>query len=424
MKAILDKSGFEIPSGVRMGLLGCVIIGALAFIVGLAIGDEEGLIQTWETLLINVMFWGGLAQAGVIWAVIWQLTDAKWGRPFKRIAEGFGAFLPLAFFMFILVFFGSHVLYEWVEHPFLHHGVAVKAGWLNLHFFITRNIIWLLLLYGVSYIFVITSLKPDFGLARQLSEGWGGKLGDFILKGYGRHENEVVRLELMSRRLAPTLALIYAIGGSFLAWDFIMTLDQEWFSTLFGVFVLVGNLQAALGIMLAVAITMRNKFDLGEYITINRIHDLTKLMFAFSLLWTYMGFSQYIVIWYGNIPEETPFLVIRSFEEPWSTLFVVIIFWLFISVFLILLPKTTCRTPWIARAMGIYVAAGQWVAMYFLVVPSLQHAGHYHIVFGWQEILITLGFLGAFFLCFLSFISKVPLLPISDKHLCKSWHGH
>ncbi|MBF0289503.1 MAG: molybdopterin oxidoreductase [SAR324 cluster bacterium] len=424
MKEILDKSGFEIPGGVKIGLGICVALGILMFIIGLATGDHDGLVRTWETLLINVMFWGGLAQSGVIWAVIWQLTDAKWARPFKRMAEGFGAFLPVCFFLFILVFFGSHVLYEWVEHPFMHHGVAVKQGWLNMHFFVTRNIFWLVLLYGISYLFVITSLKPDFGLARQLSDGWGGKFGDFLLKGYGRQENEVVRLELISRKLAPILALAYAIGASFLAWDFIMTLDQEWFSTLFGVFVIIGSLQSALGILLAVSVTCRSKFQLEEYITINRLHDLAKMMFAFSLLWTYMGFSQYIVIWYGNIPEETPFLIIRSFEQPWQTLLLVLIFWLFISVFLLLLPKTTCRTPWFIRIMGIYVAAGQWLAMYFLIVPSLQHEGHYHFYFGFHEILITLGFAGAFFLCYLKFLSNVPLLPISDKHLCKTWHGH
>lgn len=424
MKELLDKSGFEIPGSVRMGLWTLVALGVLWFIIAVATGDQEGLEQTWGALLINVMFWGGLAQAGVIWAVIWQLTDAKWGRPFKRMAEACGAFLPVSFFLFILVFFGSHILYEWVEQPFLHHGQAVKAGWLNIHFFVARNIFWLVLMYGVSYIFVITSLKPDFGLARTLSEGWGGKLGDFLLKGYGKHEDEVIRLEQLSRKLAPILGLIYTFAATFLAWDFIMSLDQEWFSTLFGVFMIVGSLQTALGILLAVSVTCREKFDLGDYITINRLHDLAKMTFAFSLLWTYMGYSQYLVIWYANLPEETPYLVIRSFEQPWQTLFIIVILWLFVSVFLILLPKTICRTPWIIRIMGIYVALGHWVTMYLLIVPSLQEPGHYHIPFGVDEILITLGCLGAFFLCYLSFLQKVPILPISDKHLSKSWHGH
>jgi hypothetical protein len=424
MKELLDKSGFEISGPVKMGLWTCVVLGVLMFITGLATSGQEGLVRTWEALLINVMFWGGLAQAGVIWSVIWQITDAKWARPFKRMAEACGAFLPVSFLLFILVFFGSHFLYEWVENPFMHHGRAVKEGWLNLHFFVARNIFWLVLMYGVSYIFVITSLKPDFGLARQLSQGWGGKLGDFLLKGYGAHENEVLRLEQLSRRLAPTLALIYTIAATFIAWDFIMSLDQEWFSTLFGVFIIVGSLQTALGILLAVAVTFRDKLDLGEYITINRLHDLAKMTFAFSLVWTYMGYSQYLVIWYADLPEETPFLVIRSFEQPWQTLFVIVILWIFVSVFLILLPKTICRTPWIIRIVGIYVAIGHWLVIYLLIVPSLQEPGHYHILFGAHEILITLGFLGAFFLCYFAFLGKVPIVPISDKHLCKSWHGH
>ncbi len=423
MKELLDKSGFDLPGGLKAVFGVCIALGILMFIYGIVAGDEESVTRTWQTLLINVMFWGGLAQAGVIWAVIWQITDAKWGRPFKRIAEAFGAFLPISFLMFILVFFGGHILYEWTHSPFLHHGVAVKEDWLNFHFFVSRNIFWLLLLYGISYFFVITSLKPDLGLARQLSDGWGGKFADALLKGYGKHEDEVVRLELLSRRLAPALAIVYGIGGSFIVWDFIMTLDQEWFSTLFGIFVLIGNMQAALGIMLAAAVTVRQKLNLEEYITINRLHDLAKLMFAFSLLWTYMGFSQYLVIWYANLPEETPFVIIRSLSQPWQTLFLVVLAWLFVSVFLLLLSKTACRQPWFTRIMGIYVAVGQWLAMYLLIAPSLQHHDHYHFYI-FHEILITLAFLSAFFLCFLTFLGKVPILPISDKHLCKTWHGH
>ncbi len=426
MKAVIEHSQIELPRSLKTVLWAFVLLGAGMFVIGLATGSEEGITRTWQTLLINVMFWGGIAQAGVILSVIWQITDAKWGRPFKRLAEACAAFLPVAFVMFILVFFGSTVLYEWTHTPFMHHGVAVKAGWLNIEFFIIRNIFWLLLLYGISYWFVVTSIKPDLGLARRImGSRWGGALADRLLDGYGDQEDEVTRLNQLSSRIAPALALLYAIGGSFLVWDFVMTLDQEWFSTLFGVFFLIGNLQATMGILIAIAVTVRNHSKvLAEYITINRLHDLTKLVFAFSLLWTYMAFSQYIVIWYADLPEETPYLVIRSQTEPWSTLFLILFLWLFVSVFLGLMPKTLCRTPNYIRFMGIYVAVGQWLAVYMMVVPSLQHFGHYHILLGFHELLITLGFGGAFFLCYVAFLEQVPLLPISDKHLCKSWHGH
>ncbi len=245
-----------------------------------------------------------------------------------------------------------------------------------------------------------------------------------MLNGYGKHEDEVIRLEKLSRKIAPALAIIYAIGVSFLAWDFVMTLDQEWFSTLFGIFFLIGNMHAFLGLMLLASVSVRKKFKFEEYITINRLHDLAKMVFAFSLLWAYMGYSQYLVIWYADLPEETPYLVIRSMTQPWDVMFLLIILAVFVIPFLGLLPKTLCRIPNYIQVIGVWVTIGQWFAVYFLVVPSLQHFGHYHIYLGLHELLITLGFLGIFILAYLNFLGKVPILPISDKHLCKTWLGH
>ena len=425
MKEIAEKSLFTIPENLKRFLWVLVIIGTGMFIAGLTTGGEDSVIRTWQAFLINTVFWAGIAHAGILFSVIWQLTDAKWGRPFKRLSEACAAFLPISFLMFVIVFFGSKVLYEWTHTPFLHHGVAVKAGWLNLPFFVSRNIAWLVIIYAVSWWFVKTSIKPDIALARKLlGSDWGGAFADKVLNGYGEHEDEVIRLEKLSRKLAPALAILYAFGASFLAWDFVMTLDQEWFSTLFGVFFIIGNMHAFMGLMLAISVTVRNRFGMHEYITINRLHDLAKMVFAFSLLWAYMGYTQYLVIWYADMPEETPYLVIRSMELPWALMFLLIIIGVFAIPFIGLLPKTLCRVPNYIRVMGIWVAVWQWFAIYLMVVPSLQHYGHYHVYLGMHELLITLGFAGLFFLSYLTFLGKVPILPISDKHLCRSWHGH
>ena len=425
MKEIAEKSLFKIPENLKRFLWVLVIVGLGMFIAGLTTGGEDSVVRTWQAFLINTVFWAGIAHSGILFSVIWQLTDAKWGRPFKRLSEACAAFLPISFLMFVVVFFGSKVLYEWSHTPFLHHGVAVKAGWLNMPFFVSRNIAWLVIIYAVSWWFVKTSITPDIALARKLlGSDWGGTFADKILNGYGEHEDEVIRLEQLSRKIAPALAILYAVGASFLAFDFVMTLDQEWFSTLFGVFFIIGNMHAFMGLMLVISITVRNRFGMHEYITINRLHDLAKMVFAFSLLWAYMGYSQYIVIWYADMPEETPFLVIRSMEQPWSLMFLLIIISVFAIPFLGLLPKTLCRLPNYIRVMGIWVVIGQWFAIYLMVVPSLQHYGHYHVYLGIHELLITLGFAGLFFLSYLTFLGKVPILPISDKHLCRSWHGH
>ena len=425
MKEIAEKSLFKIPENLKRFLWVLIIIGVGMFIAGLTTGGEDSVIRTWQAFLINTVFWAGIAHSGILFSVIWQLTDAKWGRPFKRLSEACAAFLPISFLMFVIVIFGSKVLFEWSHTPFLHHGVAVKAGWLNLPFFVSRNIAWLFIIYAVSWWFVKTSIKPDIALARKLlGSDWGGAFADKVLNGYGEHEDEVIRLEKLSRKIAPALAILYAYGASFLAWDFVMTLDQEWFSTLFGVFFIIGNMHAFLGLMLAISVTVRNRFGMEEYITLNRLHDLAKMVFAFSLLWAYMGYTQYLVIWYADMPEETPYLVIRSMEQPWALMFLLIIIGVFAIPFIGLLPKTLCRVPNYIRVMGIWVAVSQWFAIYLMVVPSLQHYGHYHVYLGIHELLITLGFAGLFFLSYLTFLGKVPILPISDKHLCRSWHGH
>lgn len=418
MKEILEQSNLQLAGGWKAFLWVLVVLGVLMFIIGLTTGAAE---RTWQAFLINTIFWGGIAQSGVILAVIWQITDAKWGRPFKRLAEAFSGFMPLAFGSFLFVLFGAHYLYEWVEHP-----MAAKAAYLNMGFFATRNVIGLAALLGMSIWFVRTSVRPDLGLAQRLIPSWGGTFSQRLLKGYGEHEAEVVQLELRSRRLAPSLALMYAFIFTMVTYDYIMSLDQEWFSTLFGVFVIVGNLYSALALLLIVVALARRLPHLAEYMTLNRYHDLAKLTFAMALLYAYMAFTQYLVIWYSNLPEEAPYLVTRSIADtPWKPLFWALVVVLFIFPFLGLMARTVCRSPAIVAPIAAILLIGRWWADYLLVVPSIQdrHADP-QFLFGAHEVLVTAGFAGAFFLCFFWFMGRVPVLPISDKHLCKSWHGH
>jgi hypothetical protein len=418
MKEILQRSNLQLRSGWRMLLWLLVALGIVTFIASAAMGDPE---RAWQALLINTVFFGGMAQAGVMLSVIWQLTDAKWGRPFKRLAEGFGAFLPVAFVMFILVAAGSHYLYEWAEHP-----MPAKAAWLNPTFFTARNVVAMLVMYGLTYAYVMASIKPDLALARHWFPGWGGAFAERVLRGYGDREAEHKRLYALSRRLAPALGIVFAFVASLMAFDFIMSLDQGWFSTLFGVFTFMGWLYSALALMLIVVTRVRKLPLLDEYMTINRVHDLAKLTFAIALVYAYMSFSQILVIWYSNLPEETPFLVSRIMPgTPWYYLFWTLFGVLFVFPFLGLMPRTVCRNPTLVAGAGLILFLGQWWAHYLLTVPSIQAShGEPHFVFGVQELLVSLGFLGAFLLCFFAFMSRVPIMPVSDPQLVKTWHGH
>ncbi len=418
MKDILEQSNLQLPSGWRIALWVMVALGVLMFVIGLATGDAE---RTWQAFLINTLYWGGAAFAGVMLSVIWQITDAKWGRPFKRLAEGYSAFLPVALLAFIAVFFGAHSLYEWVEHP-----MEVKAGYLNLPFFVVRNTIALAVLTYVALRYVRNALVPDMAEAQRLIPTWGGTFAQRLLKDYGEHPSEVVRLEARARWMAPTLAILFAVLYSMVVFDYLMSLDQLWFSTLFGVFVIIGHLYTALALLLILAAAARGLPGIAEYMTINRFHDLAKLTFAIAVLYAYMAFSQYLVIWYSNLPEEAPYLVTRSIAPtPWKPLFWTLVVVLFVFPFLSLMPRTVCRNPKVVVPIAVILLIGQWWAHYLLVVPSIQDRHHEpHFIFGVQEVLLTAGFAGAFFLSFFWFIGRVPLLPISDRHLCKSWHGH
>ncbi|MDH4121321.1 MAG: polysulfide reductase NrfD [Deltaproteobacteria bacterium] len=426
MKDILQQSTLQLKPNWKMILLAMVGVGLLAFIAGVSTGNAE---RAWEALLLNTLFWGGIAQAGVMLGVIWQITDAKWGRPFKRVAEGFAAFLPAALVMFLLIILvGNSYLFEWVEHP-----MEVKKAYLNLPFFISRNIIGFSLMYGISMFFLMASLKPDLMLARSLVPGFGGKMGDRVMalankllkNGEQDPAKEAIRLEAFSRKVAPLLGVTYTIVMTMVAVDFVMSLDQEWFSTLFGVYFFVGNIYTTLAMMLIVMYFVRQKPGVAEYVTINRMHDLAKLTFAFAMLWTYMTFAHYLIIWYANVPEETPFMVTRAWADtPWRPVFWTLLGVLFIFPYLGLMSRTVCRTPAATAVVGTILVCGQFMSHYMMVVPSIQDR-HEHPTFlmGYPEILVTLGFAGGFFLCFMLYMSTVPILPISDKHLCKSWHG-
>ncbi|MDH5750809.1 MAG: molybdopterin oxidoreductase [Deltaproteobacteria bacterium] len=418
MKEILEQSNLRLTNGWRMALWAMVALGVAMFIAGLVSGAAQ---RTWQAFLINTTYWGGMAQAGVMLSVIWQITDARWGRPFKRLSEGYASFLPVSLVMFILLYFGAGHLYEWVHHP-----MHVKEAYLNMPFFVIRNTLGLAVLIWLTMVYVRNSLAPDMAAARKLVAGFGGTFGDRLLNGYGDHKVEVDRLELKARKLAPALGVLYAVVMSLVAFDFVMSLDQLWFSTLFGVFFFIGNLYTALALMLIIVTFTRNRPVISEFMSINRFNDLAKLTFAIAMLYTYMAFSQFLVIWYSNLPEEAPFLVERAIADtPWRPLFWILVVLLFVLPFLTLATRTICRIPKLAAGIAFVLMIGQWWAHYLLIVPSVQGShGEPHFVFGLHEILLTAGFGAGFFLCFFWFMGKVPLLPISDKRLSKTWHGH
>jgi hypothetical protein len=210
--------------------------------------------------------------------------------------------------------------------------------------------------------------------------------------------------------LAPAIVIIYAIVFSVISWDFMMSLNPHWYSTLFGVYYFVASFLGALLTTTILSVFTRKYLHLQDYITKSQFHDLGRLIFGFSLFWVYLFYSQYLAIWYANMPEETGFVFKRVREEPFKTLSWVVLSCCFFFPLVTLLPKTNKIVTPIIVFIATVSLGGLWLEKFILVTPSLSPEIH----FCWVQILITIGFFSAFMLTFLFFIRNFPVLPVGD----------
>jgi Ni/Fe-hydrogenase subunit HybB-like protein len=428
MKALLEQTQFRISDRLQKILLGFVAIGIIGFLAGL-FGSRSYL--AWQALLVNTMFFGGIALGGLAFSLIFTITSAKWGRPIKRLAETLSAFIPIGALLLCLLFFGADQIFEWMDHDKVIH---TKAGWLNFPFFIVRNVVVLgLFVAGASY-YLKTVIRPDIGLAGKLID-FGNPFADQLIKNYGAQEQEEATAEKRAKTLAPLLAVLFFLLCTLLAFDWMMSIDQEWFSTMFGAQYAISNLIGAAAALLIIAGIARKNFQLDEYITIDRYHDLAKITFAVCALWTYLVFSQILVIWYGDLPEETPYLIMRMQSLEWGWMFWVLFFLMFLIPFFGLMSRTACNSIWFSRLIAIEVLVGVWLEKYFLIVPSIQEnnasSGLIDASRGlpgfspnFYDVSITLGVLGIFLLSYFWFLQRVPAVPISDPLFLRNSPDH
>jgi len=428
MKDLLESTRFSLSRPFRLVTQLLVGVGGLAFILGLAAGYRQ---EVWQTALVNTMFFSGIALGGVVFSVIFTVTGANWGRPIKRFAEAMAAFVPVSLLLFVLLFFGLDYFFEWVDPQRVIHA---KAGWLNIPFFIIRNLIMLLLVSALVWIYLRNALRPDIGMARKLT-GFSNPFADWLTRNYGAQKTEEAQAMKTAKAVAPLLGLAFALLCTLQAFDWMMSIDQEWFSTMFGVQYAMSNLMGAAAVLMIVAGIARNRFGLEAYISTDRYHDLSKLTFAACAMWTYMVFAQVLVIWYGNLPEETPYLILRMQSLEWGWMFWALLVIIFIIPFFGLMSRTACNSIWFSRWIAAELLIGLWFEKYFLILPSIQENNLARGITSTQaelpgfspnvfDILITLGFLGAFLFSYTWLLSKVPVVPVSDQLFYKKAHSH
>ncbi len=348
------------------------VLGAIAFLVGV---NSTAAARVWSIYLVNLVFWSGLAVTGPAIAGMMQLTEARWSPSVRRLALTTVGFLPVAFVLLLVLFAGRTALYPWVSQP-----VAVKAAWLNTPFFWTRTLICAAALFGLCFVFARTLLAGPPRVADERERG-------------------------RRNRLATILLFLWVITVSLWGFDLVMSLDPIWYSGLFGGYFVVSTLYTGFALLsiLAVAAEARGLAPIPPA----AVQDVAKLQFAMSIMWMYFFWSQYLVIWYGNVPVETRFFVGRFFVQPWQTLAWVVLVVGWLIPFAYLLKRLTGRPP--QRHTPLVVVAVFGLVAIFLervlvIVPSVDAAAR--LPLGWQELAITAGFLSLFLLSRRWFFSR------------------
>lgn len=369
-----------------------------------------------QALLINTLFFFGLSYGSLMASAVLTLTQAKWGRPVKRLAESTVLFIPISWILFLILFAGLDHLFLWVDPR---HSIPEKTWWLNQPFFVTRNVVLVLAtgLIGIAY--VAKSIKPDL---IYLHKKEPGLLSGFAKKLIALSNTREIKSGHSQVRLAALYAALFIIVCCLVAFDWMMSLDQEWISTAFGFQYTIANLYAACAfLVLGFTLARRNK-SLLPYFSLDRLNDLSRLLLVTSLLWTYLVFSQVLVIWYANLPEETPYLLLRMKDERWNWVFNFLFICLFAIPLIGLLTKKACRSPLVSPGVAAICLIGLWLEKYFLTVPTIQKLhldalpAAYFSIF---DIAVSLGVLAVFLLCIYYFLRLFPILPVSDPLLTK-----
>jgi len=404
---ILSKSSL-IPNWFVILFLILFVAGAAAFISQI-MGSNAS--EAWQIFLVNFIFWTGISQAGIIISCILRITDARWARPYLRIAESFGAFTLISFILLIVLFLGKDYILPYATH----HYHYPKDVWLNINFVMARDIGGFLILIILSMFYLYFSLRQDLGglqgrlsgLAAWIASGWKG-------------EEDKKRCWKNLRKFAPIILGVYALTLSLFAWDLMMSLDPYWLSTLFGPYYFMASFVAAIATTIILSVFLRRRLDLFDYINDKQYWDIAKLLQGFSIFWVYLFFSQLLPIWYANMPEESAFVIKRVQEEPYRSISWAVLTFCFIFPFIALLPRTNkIFTPILAFVAGVSII-GFFIEKFVLIMPSLTDK----IVFGWVQIAITIGFMSGFLMMFMLFVKSFPIIPFGDPFFGGKNKGH
>ncbi len=404
--AAIDK---PIPAAVKQAFLTMFVVGFAVF----AVGAVQGNGRAWQAFHVNWLFFTTIASAGVMFAAVQRITTARWSRSVIRLLEGFVAFLPFAFVALLLtIFVGNKYVYPWWSLPGTGALIHEKDIYLGHGFFWARAIGVFGALVALQVWYVWTSVRLDVGVSPERGASWAAGLRAAMRNGFRDERRELHSTHSRQGWMAVVMALLFGFGWVVMAWDHSMSLDYHFFSTMYGWQVFMGGWLVALMIFSFLVRAFRAHLGAQDLITEKQFHDIGKLCFAFTAFWGYLTFSQYLVIWYGNMPEETHFFTLRL-TGAWKAVTVSVAMLVFTLPFFGLLSvKAKLWTP----TMMVFAASsfiGLWLARYTEVYPSIYGpTPRGSLPLGVWELAVFIGYLGAFGWLYSQFMDGFPKMRV------------
>jgi len=392
---------YDLFLGVGTGL---AILGLILFAQSLSAGNASAQ-RAWQLFHVNWVYFTGLAGGSVAFAAVQKVTNAKWSGLIIRFAEASVAFLPISVIGLVLIFtVGYDAIYGPMEHA-LHSLPHSKSVWLSHNFMFARLAIGLVALTVVGWKLVREDMKPDVREIRSLVTGGRQSLYERWSADYER--TTPVEHEARIRRLAPLYVVIYAYVFTLVAFDCIMALQPHWFSNLLGGFFFMGSFLGAHMLLALLMIYGARHLGIADLVSPKQRHDLGKLCFGFTVFWTYLMWAQFLVIWYGNLPEETGFVFARLWGH-WQPIGRAVFFGMFLIPFFGLLGVAPKKNRVTLAFFATVSIVSLWLERYLLIMPSITP--HPSPVFGRPEGGPTLAFLGLFLLTYGLFGRMFPML--------------
>ncbi|MDE0721754.1 MAG: quinol:cytochrome C oxidoreductase [Flavobacteriales bacterium] len=395
-------------------------LGLVALVGGYLTDHSDHHQRWWANLLVNGFFYFSLSLAALFFYALQYITESAWSVVIKRFFEAMLGFLPYGAAVIVIVLlagqFHIHHLYHWMDTTLYHEFMTVDGG---VSTYFDKEVSGAV--KNPNYDSIIAAKGAYFST-------WFFWLRTFIylftfllfaklFRKWSLQEDEIGGVEIHFKvfRRSALFMVFFAYFSSTLSWDWLMSIDPHWFSTLYGWYLFSG-MWVGMIIFSHVTILWLKSKGYFEEITDSHMHDLGKWMFAISMLWSYLFFCQFMLIWYSNIPEEVTYYVSRIFTDykvPFVTMFLIN----FVVPFLVLISRDTKRNPAFLLPVAVLIFIGHFTDVYLLVIPGTMFN---HNVFGLFEIGLFLGFLGLFINRTLTTLSKAPLIAKNHPMLQES----